>query len=192
VPLLRKLLKGSQAPTPQAQAMLAVLNNWKRSGGSRLDRELDGLIDHPGAAVMDAAWPKIADAFMAPRLGNQLEELDSLFNRFDQPPSGQYSGWYQYFDRDIRSLLGLKIKAPFENAYCGAGKKGACQQAVWAAIAAAGAELEAAQGSADPNAWRADATEERITYAPGLLQTELRYTNRPSGIQQVISFKGHR
>lgn len=192
VPLLRKLLKGSNAPTPQAAAMLAVLNDWNRSGGSRLDRELDGLIDHPGAAVMDAAWPKIADAFMAPRLGPQLDELNRLFSRFDQPPGGQYAGWYQYFDRDIRSLLGLKIKAPFENAYCGAGKKGACQRAVWDAIAAAGAELEAAQGTADPNAWRADATAERISFVPGILPTEIRYTNRPSGIQQVISFKGHR
>ena len=95
-------------------------------------------------------------------------------------------------DRDIRSLLGLKIRAPFENAYCGRGKKGACQQAVWGAIAAAGAELEAEQGTADPNAWRADATAERISFIPGLLPTTLRYTNRPSGIQQVISFKGHR
>jgi hypothetical protein len=169
-----------------------VLKDWNRSGGSRLDRELDGLIDHAGAAVMDKAWPKIADAFMAPRLGPQLDELARLFNRFDQPPGGQYAGWYQYFDRDIRALLGLRIRAPFENAYCGAGKKGACQRAVWDAIAAAGAELEAEQGTADPNAWRADATAERIGFAPGLLQTKIRYTNRPSGIQQVISFEGHR
>lgn len=192
VPLLKKLLKGSRAPTAQAQTMLDVLVSWRQRGGSRLDRELDGSIDDPGAAVIDAAWPKIADAFMAPQLGSQLDELDSLFSRFDQPPSGQYSGWYQYFDRDIRSLLGLKIRAPFENAYCGRGKKGACQQAVWGAIAAAGAELEAAQGTADPNAWRADATKERISFTPGLLPTTLRYTNRPSGIQQVISFDGHR
>mgnify|MGYP003288183171 CR=1 FL=1 len=53
------------------------------------------------------------------------------------------------------------------------------------------ADLEAAQG-ADPNAWRADATLERIEFAPGLLPYTMRYTNRPSGIQQVIEFRGHR
>ena len=37
-----------------------------------------------------------------------------------------------------------------------------------------------------------DANAERIKFAPGLLPTTIRYTNRPSGIQQVISFKGHR
>ena len=48
----------------------------------------------------------------------------------------------------------------------------------------------AAQG-ADPAGWRASATAERIKFAPGLLPTTIRYTNRPSGIQQVITFNGH-
>ena len=38
----------------------------------------------------------------------------------------------------------------------------------------------------------ADALRERITFVPGLLKTTLRYTNRPTGIQQVITFTGHR
>jgi acyl-homoserine lactone acylase PvdQ len=192
VPLLSKLLQGSPAPNAQAQQMLDVLVGWRQRGGSRLDRDLDGLIDDPGAAVMDGAWDRIADAFMGPRLGPQLDELNSLFNRFDDPPGGQYSGWYQYFDRDIRALLGKRVKQPFKVSYCGAGNLGACQQAVWDAIATAGAEIAAEQGTADPSAWREDATDERISFAPGVLPTTIRYTNRPSGIQQVISFKGHR
>jgi len=31
-----------------------------------------------------------------------------------------------------------------------------------------------------------------FAFRPGLLGTTIRYTNRPSGIQQVISFNGHR
>jgi acyl-homoserine lactone acylase PvdQ len=192
VPLLRRLLKGSKAPNAQAKQMLDLLVAWKRNGGSRLDRDLDGEIDDPGAAIMDGSWDRMADAFMGPKLAPQLEELDSLFSRFNQPPAGQFNGWYQYFDRDIRALLGLPIEAPFANSYCGNGKLTKCQRAVWAALAAAGAELTTAQGTSDPSLWRADATEERIEFAPGLLQTTMRYTNRPSGIQQVISFDGHR
>ena len=193
VPLLQKLLQGSPAPSPQAEAMLELLVAWRANGGSRLDRDLDGLIDDPGAAVMDAAWPRIANASMGTRLSPALlDELDSLFSRFDQPPNGQYSGWYQYFERDIRSLLGMRVTRPLDNSYCGAGKKGACQQAIWQAIAAAGEELTAAQGTSDPSAWRADATAERIGFVPGLLPTTMRYTNRPSGIQQVISFNASR
>jgi len=44
----------------------------------------------------------------------------------------------------------------------------------------------------DPDALRADANAERIGFRPGLLPTTIRYTNRPSGIQQVISFDRHR
>ena len=192
VPLLARLLEGSRPPSSQAAQMLAVLKAWRRHGGSRLDRDLDGKIDDPGAAVMDAAWPKIADAFMRPMLGPQLDELNSLFSRFEQPPGGQYSGWYQYFDRDIRKLLGIKQPQPFANSYCGNGHLHRCQKAIWGAIEAAGQELTAQQGTPDPSAWRGDANAERIRFAPGLLPTTMRYTNRPSGIQQVISFNRHR
>ena len=57
---------------------------------------------------------------MRPVLGPQLSELNSLFSRFDNPPGGQYNGWYQYFDRDIDKLLKIKQPQPFRNAYCGA------------------------------------------------------------------------
>jgi acyl-homoserine lactone acylase PvdQ len=191
VPLLKRLLKGSAAPNDQAKEMLNLLIAWKRNGGSRLDRDLDGKIDDPGAAIMDAAWPKIADAFMASKLGPQLDELNSLFSRFSLPPGGQYDGWYQYFDRDIRALLGMEIKSPMANSYCGNGKLKACRNAIWNAIAAAGTELSASQGPV-PAAWRSDAVRERIEFVPGLLATTMRYTNRPSGIQQVISFDGQR
>ncbi len=190
-PLLQKLLKGSKAPNKQAAKMLGVLGAWRKHGSSRLDKNLDGKIDDPGAAVMDAAWPKIADAFMKPQLGSQLDELSSLFSRFDAPPGGQYSGWYQYFDRDIKRLLGIKQPDPFANDYCGNGKLKKCQKSVWKAIKSAGKAETKSQHTSNPKKWRASATAERIKFAPGILSTTMRYTNRPSGIQQVISFNKH-
>jgi acyl-homoserine lactone acylase PvdQ len=192
VPLLRQLLDGSQAPDVRSALMLRQMALWKQQGGSRLDLDLDGEIDAAGAASMDAAWDGIADAVMGPVLGPQLDELDSLFSRFDAPPSGQYAGWYQYFHRDIRKLLGKDQPNPFRVSYCGEGDLEQCQQDVWNAIADAGEQLAIDQGSSDPADWRADATAERISFAPGLFRKTLRYTNRPSGIQQVISFRGHR
>ena len=193
VPLLKQILGSSTAPNDQAERMLQVLRNWKAKGGSRLDVDLDGKIDHPGAAVMDGAWERIANAVMQPRLGKALaDELDTLFSRFDAPPGGQYSGWYQYMERDLRRLLGKKVAKPFNNSYCGTGSLGKCQDALWNALASAGKKLTSEQGTSDPSAWRADANAERISFIPGLLPTTLRYANRPSGIQQIISFKGHR
>jgi acyl-homoserine lactone acylase PvdQ len=191
VPLLADLLEGSDAPNAQAAQMLALLRQWRANGGNRLDTTGNGKIDAPGAAIIDGAWDGIADALMQRRLKGQTDELADLFSRYDSPPGGQFNGWHQYFDRDIRRLLGQKIAAPLNLQYCGRGSLATCQADVWAAIAAAGAKLEADQGSADPATWRADATAEEITFAPINLLT-MAYTNRPTGIQQVISFDGGR
>ena len=74
--------------------------------------------------------------------------------------------------------------------YCGGGNLKRCRAQLWAALDAAGRQLAAQQGP-NPAAWRASATRERITFIPGLLKTTMRYTNRPGGIQQVLSFSGH-
>ena len=193
VPLLAELLKGGTSPSPRATGMLELLEEWNRQGGSRLDRDLDGKIDHPGAAILDTAWNRLADAAMVPVLGQPLaDQLSStLHRRFDLPPSGQFSGWHMYMSKDLRTLLGKPVKGPLRNRYCGTGDLNRCRADLWAAMEAAGAELQAAQGP-DPAAWRADAVRERIRFAPGLLPYTMRYTNRPSGIQQLLEFKGHR
>jgi acyl-homoserine lactone acylase PvdQ len=191
VPTLARVLRGAPAPSPRATQMLDLLEAWRKNGGSRLDRDGDGRIDDPGAAIMDAAWPRLSDAALSPVLGAQVEALAALEPRFDQPPGGQARGWHSYMVKDLRALLGDKLLAPFRVRYCGAGNLGACQTALWATLDAVGAQLALSQGP-DPAAWRADANAERITFVPGILPTTLRYTNRPSGIQQVMSFKGHR
>jgi hypothetical protein len=173
--------------------MLELLEDWNRQGGSRLDRDLDGRIDHPGAAVLDTAWPRLANAAMRPVLGDALMDQlhNTLHRRYDLPPGGQFGGWHMYMSKDLRRLMGKPVRGPLRNRYCGNGDAGACRADLWAAMEAAGAELQASQG-ADPNLWRADATRERISFAPGLLPYTMRYTNRPSGIQQLIEFGGHR
>ena len=191
LPVLTKLLQGAPAPDDRAARMLQLLEQWNRNGGSRLDRDLDGKIDEPGAAILDTAWTRLVDAAMAPVLGDQIDELASLRNRFDRPPGGQFGGWQQYLHRDLAVLTGTKIKQPLNVRYCGGGNADACRAAIWTALNAAADDLTAAQG-ADPAGWHADATAERIKFVPLSLPVTLRYTNRPNGIQQVISFKGHR
>jgi acyl-homoserine lactone acylase PvdQ len=193
VPVLARLLKGGTAPSARASRMLELLEQWRANGGSRLDRDLDGRIDDPGAAILDTAWNRLADAAMTPVLGKPLADQlsQTLHSRYNLPPGGQFSGWHQYMDKDIRTLLGERVRGPFANRYCGNGDVNVCRAALWAALESAGVDLEAAQGP-DPAAWRADANRERIAFVPNLLPYTMRYTNRPSGIQQVIEFKGHR
>lgn len=94
-------------------------------------------------------------------------------------------------DKDLRTLLGRRVRGRFATRFCGRGDLGRCRASILAALGKAGDELAAAQGP-DPALWRADATKERLSFAPGIVTTTLAWTNRPSGIQQVISFDGHR
>lgn len=64
------------------------------------------------AAVMDAAWPELADAVLGPL----VDRLAALTGRSDAawPGGSAYnSGWYGYVDKDLRMLLGRPVRAEF-------------------------------------------------------------------------------
>jgi hypothetical protein len=192
-PRLAALLGGSAPSSPRAGRMLDLLVDWRAAGSSRLDVDLDGKIDAGAApAIWDALYPRLVDAVMRPVLGPQLGEYKDIVGQDNSPRSGFTGGGINVLDKDLGRVAGADFAAPYRTDFCGRGKPARCRRDVWAALDAVGAALEAAQGTADPDAWRADATAERISFAPGLLQATIRYTNRPSGIQQVMSFSGHR
>jgi len=181
VPRLAKMLANGSAPNARDAQLLQLLQAWN---GSRLDANLDGKIDSPAAAIMDAWWPKLAVAVLQPVLGNLTDQLKTLMTVDDSasPQGSSYgSGWYGYVEKDLRG--------GFANKYCGGGDAGACAASLWQALDAAGNELAAAQGG-DPTAWRSDATKERIRFA-GFIPDTMRWVNRPT-FQQVVVFRSHR
>ncbi|MDX6656086.1 MAG: hypothetical protein QOH62_879 [Solirubrobacteraceae bacterium] len=191
-PLLDRLLAGSAPPSPREGQMLAALDAWRAGGSSRLDRNLDGKADAgAGPAIWDALYQGLVDATLAPALGPQGAELSALEGSNNGPGSGFTGGRIWILDKDLKALLGDPLKAPYTTKFCGAGDKATCQATVWQAFKDAGDTLAAAQGN-DVSAWSLDTNAERIKFLPGLLPTTIRYTNRPSGIQQVITFTGHR
>ena len=165
-PTIRAVLDSGPAPSARAQSAAQLVDDWRAQGASRLDRDLDGWIDHPGAAVLDAGWRRIGDAVLSPVLGTLVSRLRQVNADHDEPGAngnGFGSGWYGYVDKDLRTLLGRPVTAPFRTRFCGAGDLVACRTALWAALDATAAELQAAQG-ADPARWRADATAERVQF----------------------------
>jgi len=193
-PAIVAVLESGPAPSARDQQMLNLLKTWRAQGASRLDRDLDGRMDAGAApAIMDAAYPRIADAVLRPVLGPQLKRLTRLEGRSNDSNSDFTGGRIQYVDKDLRRLTGTGIAntGAFKTRFCGRGRLAACRAALWAAVHAAGDRLAARQGTNNPAAWVSNANAERISFAPVPLTT-IRYTNRPSGIQQVISFGGHR
>ena len=193
-PLIDVLLAKTAAPSPRAASMKALVDGWVQRGASRLDVNLDGKIDDPGAAILDAAWAKLADGALAPVLGTLTDRLAALMIRDDAPNangSAYEDGWYGYLSKDLRSVGGGRVSGPYANRYCGGGDASVCSKGLWAALDAAGVDLASTQSDGDPVAWRADATGERIQFAPGFLPVTMRWANRPT-YQQILSFDGHR
>ena len=188
--------RGARARHRDAPRVRAVaqVDAWLAAGGSRLDADLDGKVDAAGAAVLDVAWPKLANAALSPVLDAELrQELARLVpNDPALQPDGSsaYSGWWSYVHKDLRTLLARPVAGTYATHFCGGGDVARCAASLWAAIDEAAAELSAAQG-ADPSAWRADATKERIVFAPGILTRTMRGSNKPT-FQQAVTFATHR
>lgn len=191
-PVLKQMLSRSKAPDALSTKLVDLLQKWHDNGGSRVDANRDGRIDDPGAVILDTAWKKITDAGLCDRLGAGLcKQLESHIKRFQTPPSGgdipgdaEYSGWHQYMYKDLRTELGQKVKGRYNLTYCGKGKVSTCSKELWSAIAAAGRTLAAKQGP-DPTTWSEPTG--MVQYTP-LPLFQFQFTNRPSGIHQVVTF----
>ncbi|MGZ6705772.1 MAG: penicillin acylase family protein [Solirubrobacteraceae bacterium] len=188
-PTLKAMLARGKAPSARAKKLVAILQAWHDAGGSRRDANGDGKIDDPGVPILDAAWRGLSSAGLCDRLGAAVcRQLEGRNARFDQPPEGQYGGWHQYMWKDLRAMLGQKVRGAYHLRYCGDGNVKRCSKELWAALDAAGRRLAAQQGS-DPAKWRAPEAKEAIKFDPLPLIT-MDYTNKPTGIHQVVTYGG--
>jgi acyl-homoserine lactone acylase PvdQ len=196
-PVINRVLAGGPAPDARSQQAVDLVNAWVTTGASRLDRDLDGKIDDPGAAVLDQSWDALAQAVLSPVLGDLVAPgglVEQLETRDQSPRTANGSayddGWYGYVDKDLRSLLGEPVRGPYSRRYCGNGDLAACRASLWAAIQSSADALAGSQGT-NPSAWRSDAIAERITFSPGVLTDTMRWANRPT-FHQLMEFGGHR
>jgi acyl-homoserine lactone acylase PvdQ len=198
-PVIDAVLRGGPAPDERSARAVALVNAWVASGASRLDRDLDGRVDDPGAAVLDQAWDPLSEAVLRPVLGDLAAPgglLGQILGRDHAPRRANGSayggGWYGYVEKDLRALLGRRVRGRYSRRYCGGGNLDACRQSLWAVVQQSADALAAAQGT-DPAAWRTDATQERIDFVPGLLgqANTMRWANRPT-LHLLMEFDGHR
>jgi hypothetical protein len=189
-PVMKAMLDRGRAPSDLAAAAVQQIQAWADAGAPRLDVDGDGNLDMAGVAILDAGWPRMANAALCPVLSQKLcDQLATRQSRFDSPNrnhGGQYSGWYHYMAKDFSTELGRRVRQPYSRKYCGSGSVSRCSAALWKAIDQAAHQVAVKQGP-DPAAWRESAAEQTIKFAP-LQLIPMAYTNRPSGIQQVISF----
>ncbi|MFL5779777.1 MAG: penicillin acylase family protein [Thermoleophilaceae bacterium] len=116
-----------------------VLRAWQRAGAHRIDRNRDGRYDDAEAVrIMDAWWPRWLRAEFEPALGKKLFASIEGVNEFVNAPnnSGQHlgsawqAGWYSYAQKDLRTVLGRRVRGRYSRVYCGGGKLARCRTAL--------------------------------------------------------------
>ncbi len=174
-PVVSQVLRGGSAPSPLAQSVVALLDDWVQRDAPTLDADNSGQYDEAGPTVMDALWRPIAAAVMQPVFGDRLDSLDGI--RGLNGLNGE-----SYVDKDLRTLLHQPVQGAFHLRYCGNGSLDACRASLWSVVQQVASQLAGAQGP-DPSAWRS--TARRQGFTPGLISDTMRAVNRPT-FQQVL------
>ena len=125
---------------------VATLQAWRRAGGRRIDGDKDGVYEHSDAIrIMDAWWPRWVRAQFQPRMGKAAvdrllatTQLDNAPNNHGDHLGSAYQGaWYGYVRKDLRTILGRKVKGRYVMRYCGGGKLRKCRNRLRSSLKAA-------------------------------------------------------
>jgi acyl-homoserine lactone acylase PvdQ len=185
---------------------LAQLRAWRRAGAHRIDRNGDGSYEHAAAIrIMDAWWPLLVRAEFRPALGRKLFDAVKGMNEFSNDPNnhGQHlgsawqTGWYGYVIKDLRTLLGRKVRGRYSRVYCGGGSVSRCRTALLASLRQS-LKVNPSKLYADPVCNAAGLSGDQscfdsIYFRPlgAITQPLIPWQNRPT-FQQVVSVDGHR
>jgi acyl-homoserine lactone acylase PvdQ len=191
---------------PALAAAVRKLRAWQRSGAHRIDRDGDGRYERAGAIrVMDAWWPLLVKAEFEPVLGRRLFKAVQGMNELSNDPNnhGQHlgsawqHGWYGYVIKDLRTLLGQRVRGRYSLVYCGAGVLSRCRAALRRSLAAA-TRVAPEKLYSDPVCAAAgrqgdQACFDSIYFRPlgAITQPLIPWQNRPT-FQQVVEVEGPR
>ena len=179
---------------------VSKLRAWHRAGAHRLDADGDGVYEHADAIrIIDAWWPRWLRAQFEPVLGKPLFDAMSAVHALDNHPnnhgdhvgSAWQSGWYSFAQKDLRTLLGRRVRGRWSRTYCGRGSVRRCRRALERSLAAA---LEQDPASLyrdgvcdDAGRGGEQACFDAIWHRPlgGITQPLIPWQNRPT-FQQVV------
>ena len=198
LPWALRVLRGEPAEE------VAKLRAWMRDGAHRIDSDGDGVYEHSEAIqLMDAWWPRLVEAQFKPALGDRLFEAMTTVHPLDNHPnnhgdhvgSAWQDGWYSFVQKDLRTVLGRRVRGKWSRAYCGNGALGRCQRALARSLEEAAeadpAELYSDQVCADDGRDGDQACFDAIWHRPlgGITQPLIPWQNRPT-FQQVVEIPG--
>jgi hypothetical protein len=200
LPWALRVLRGAPADA------VGKLRAWVRDGAHRIDTDGDGVYEHAEAIqIMDAWWPRLVRAQFQPVLGKKLFDAMVEVHALDNHPnnhgdhvgSAWQDGWYSFVQKDLRAVLGRRVRGRWSRSYCGRGSLARCRRALARslrkALAADPAELYADDVCRAEGRSGEQACFDAIWHRPlgGITQPLIPWQNRPT-FQQVVEIPASR
>ncbi|MFB8772644.1 penicillin acylase family protein [Streptomyces broussonetiae] len=208
VPKLLRVINSAPVTDPAAADAVQKLSAWVTSGSKRTETSAGSKrYAHADAIrILDAWWPLLVKAEFEPGLGSELFGALTANLPVDESPSAAHGptgahagssfqyGWWSYVDKDIRAVLGDRVRGPLARTYCGDGSLGACRDTLISTLKQAAGRTAAQVYPGDEHCsagdqWCADAIVHRAL--GGITQAKISWQNRPT-YQQVVEFTSHR
>jgi acyl-homoserine lactone acylase PvdQ len=117
---------------PEQAAAVEIMSDWVADGAHRRDFDNSGAYDDAEAVkIMDAWWPLWVEGQFEPTLGELHETFIGSGGAIHDAPRAQGSAFqgtvYGFAEKDLRTILGEKVKGRYSRTYCGQGSLAACR-----------------------------------------------------------------
>jgi acyl-homoserine lactone acylase PvdQ len=177
---------------PELAAAVSTLREWLAAGGQRRDKNADGVYDHSEAVrILDAWWPRWVEGQFKPVIGPVAwKRLTSTIAVDNDPNLGgshlgsAYQGsWYGHVSKDLRGVLGKRVRGAYSREYCGRGSLARCRRMLASTLRAAARVPASEVYKGDPECsagdqWCWDAV--RFRPVGGATQPLIHWINRPT------------
>jgi acyl-homoserine lactone acylase PvdQ len=204
-PWMRKVIARG---APDDERWLGLLDAWHADGSHRLDLNGDNVYEHSAAvALFDEWWPLFVRAAFEPGLGGELfGKVESGFLSLGTTTADGWGwGWSSHVEKDLRMVLGRRVRGPHSRRYCGGANKrrarAACRTILLETLHQAVGNARVRFATDDPAAWRVPATcaqaspplcDQNVPTALGAVETPpFPWQNRGT-YHQVVEMAGRR
>jgi hypothetical protein len=205
-PVLRRVID-SGGGRAGVEGLMRHLDAWHGGGSHRRDLDGDNVYDEsPAVALMDVWWPKLVRAQFQPIVGERFMTEAQKMNPFISGPgpggSAFGSGWWGYVDKDLRRLLGQRVRGPLSRRYCGRGNLRRCRDILVDTLKVAALEVSGNNNGASIDEVKVPATCEEGKEPQACDQIEfvtagavptppIPWQDRPT-FQQIVAVEGRR
>ena len=189
------------------EPLLSTLDSWHGGGSHRRDLDGDNAYDEgPAVALMDAWWPRLVKAQFEPVVGERFMTEAQKMNPFISGPgpggSAFGSGWWGYVDKDLRRILGQRVRGPLSRRYCGRGNLRRCRDLLVSTLNEAASDVRKKYAVASVDDVKVPATCEEaqkpqacdqieFTTAGAVPTPPIPWQDRPT-FQQIVAVEGRR